>query len=68
MIKECRAIRFDGNGYSDAWKAEAAARGLDCETSTPLIFDRYLDEATMKMFGDMGVFTEVELEARTEVK
>ena len=68
MIKACKAIRFDGNGYSDKWKAEAASRGLDCETSTPLIFDRYLDAESLKMFADMGVFSKVELEARTEVK
>ena len=41
---------------------------MDCETSTPLIFERYLDKATLEMFGLMGVFTDVELEARTEVK
>ena len=29
-IKECKPIRFDGNGYSDEWKVEAARRGLDC--------------------------------------
>ena len=68
MIKACKAIRFDGNGYSDEWKAEARKRGLDCETSTPLIFDRYLDKQTLRMFGDTGVFSKVELEARTEVK
>ena len=50
MIKACKAIRFDGNGYSDEWKAEARKRGLDCETSTPLIFDRYLDKQTLRMF------------------
>ncbi len=68
LIKECRPVHFDGNGYSDEWKAEAAKRGLDCETSAPLIFDRYLDPASEKMFGDMGVFNKVELQARTEVK
>ncbi|MCX4302142.1 MAG: glutamine synthetase III [Alistipes sp.] len=67
-IKACKAIRFDGNGYSDEWKAEAARRGLDCETSTPLMIDHYLDEATVKMFGDLGVFSKVELDARAEVK
>ena len=41
-IKECKAIHFDGNGYSDEWKKEAARRGLDCETSVPVIFDNYL--------------------------
>ena len=68
MIKECKAIRFDGNGYSDEWKQEAEKRGLDCETSTPLMFDRYLDKESLRMFADMGVYTHVELEARTEVK
>ena len=68
LIKRCKMIHFDGNGYSDEWKREAARRGLDCETSAPLIFDRYLDPATLKMFKDMGVFNQDELEARTEVK
>ena len=68
MILECKAVQIDGNGYSEEWKAEAKRRGLDCETSTPLIFDRYLDESSLRMFGDMGVYTKVELEARTEVK
>ncbi len=68
LIKQCKAIRFDGNGYSGEWKAEAARRGLDCETSVPLIFDRYLDESAVAMFGNMGVFDKVELEARTEIK
>ncbi len=67
-IKACAAIRFDGNGYSDEWKAEAAKRGLDCETSTPLMFDRYLDPKSVEMFAQQGVFSKVELEARTEVK
>lgn len=68
LIKRCKVIHFDGNGYSEEWKREAARRGLDCETSAPLIFDRYLDPASLKMFADMGVFNQVELEARTEVK
>ena len=67
-IKDCKAIRFDGNGYSDEWRAEAALRGLDCETSTPIVFDRYLDKSTIKMFKEMGVYNKIELEARTEIK
>ncbi len=67
-IKACKAIRFDGNGYSEEWKEEAARRGLDCETSTPLMIDRYLDKETVKMFAELGVFSKVELEARAEVK
>ena len=67
-IKSCKAIHFDGNGYSDEWKEEAARRGLDCETSVPLIFDAYLRESSVKMFESTGVMTRKELEARNEVK
>lgn len=67
-IKECKAIHFDGNGYSDEWKAEAARRGLDCETNVPVIFDNYLKESSIRMFESTGVMTRKELEARNEVK
>ena len=67
-IKECKAIRFDGNGYSDEWKEEAQRRGLDCETSCPIIFDNYLKPESIAMFESTGVLTKKELEARNEVK
>ena len=67
-IKISKPIRFDGNGYSDEWKEEAARRGLDCETSCPVIFDRYLTEDSVRMFESAGVMTRKELEARNEVK
>lgn len=67
-IVACKAIRFDGNGYSDEWKKEAAKRGLDCETSVPLVIDRYLKPDTIKMFGDTNVLSEAELNSRSEVK
>ena len=67
-IKASKPIRFDGNGYSEEWKAEAARRGLDCETSCPVIFDQYLTPASVKMFESQGVMTQKELEARNEVK
>ena len=68
MIKACAPIRFDGNGYSEAWREEAARRGLDCERSTPQIFDRYLDAKTIELFARTEVYSQIELEARTEVK
>ena len=67
-IKESKPIHFDGNGYSEEWKAEALKRGLDCETSVPVIFDNYLKEESVKMFESTGVMTRKELEARNEVK
>ncbi|MCH4156509.1 MAG: glutamine synthetase III [Muribaculaceae bacterium] len=68
LIKFSKPIHFDGNGYSEEWKEEAAKRGLDCETSVPLIIDSYLKPETIEMFKRQGVFSEVELEARNEVK
>lgn len=67
-IRTCQPIRFDGNGYSEEWKAEAQRRGLDCETSCPLVFDRYMDESTIRMFESMHVMQRHELEARNEIK
>jgi glutamine synthetase len=67
-IKACKPIRFDGNGYSDEWVKEAERRGLDCEKSCPIVFERYLDETSIDMFESTNVMTRKELEARNEVK
>ena len=67
-IKTCKPIRFDGNGYSEEWVKEAAQRGLDVEKSCPVIFERYLDESSVKMFESTKVMNRKELEARNEVK
>lgn len=67
-IKISKPIRFDGNGYSDEWKAEAARRGLDGETSVPVIIDANTAPEAVKMFESVGVFSERELHARNEVK
>lgn len=68
LIIKSKAIHFDGNGYSDEWKEEAQKRGLDCETSVPKIFDAYLTPASVEMFNKTGVFNDLELRARNEVK
>lgn len=67
-IKTCEPIHFDGNGYSEEWLVEAERRGLDVEKSCPLIFDRYLDDASVEMFQSLGVFKRNEIEARNEIK
>ena len=67
-IKTCKPIRFDGNGYSDEWVAEAEKRGLDVEKSCPVIFDRYLDKESIEMFESLHIMNRKELEARNEVK
>ena len=67
VYRACQDICFDGNGYSDEWKAEAARRGLDCETSAPLCYDAFVSDRTIKAYVDAGVMSEVELRARAEI-
>lgn len=67
-IRYIRPVIFNGNGYSEEWKQEAALRGLDCETSAPLIFDNYLKDSSVSMFARTGVLSRAELEARNEIK
>ncbi len=68
LIRDSRPIHFDGNGYSEEWKAKAARRGLDVETSAPLMYDRYMRKESVEMFEKTGVLSRKEIEARNEVK
>ena len=61
-------VCFDGNGYTDEWKAEAARRGLDTEANVPVMFNEFLKPDAVAMFTRTGVYTDKELEARNEVK
>ena len=61
-------VCFDGNGYTDEWKIEAARRGLDTEACVPEMFKAFLTPSSVAMFKRTGVYTEKELEARNEVK
>ena len=61
-------VCFDGNGYTDEWKAEAARRGLDTETNVPTMYCEFLKPSAVEMFTRTGVYTRKELEARNEVK
>ena len=54
-IRKSAPIRFDGNGYSEAWKKEAYERGLDCETSIPVILQQFIAPDVVKMFESQGV-------------
>jgi len=61
-------VCFDGNGYTEEWKKEAARRGLDVETNVPKMFCEFTKPAAVEMFMKTGVYSEKELEARNEVK
>lgn len=66
-IKDSKAIRFEGNGYSDEWTAEAEARGLSNIKSTPKALDIYVKEESLELFERLGIFSKRESEARHEI-
>ena len=61
-------VCFDGNGYSDGWREEAARRGLDLETNVPKMINAFTREDVIEMFTKTGVFSKNEIDARNEVK
>ncbi|MCJ0743799.1 glutamine synthetase III family protein [Pedobacter montanisoli] len=66
-IKESKNIRFEGNGYSDEWAAEAQGRGLSNIKTTPKALDAYVSEKTMDLFSTLNIFSKRELHARHEI-
>ncbi|GAA4169470.1 glutamine synthetase III [Sphingobacterium sp. ML3W] len=66
-IKDSKAIRFEGNGYSEEWEKEAEARGLSNIKSTPKALDVYVKEESLALFEAMGIYTRRESEARHEI-
>jgi glutamine synthetase len=62
-----KAIRFEGDNYSDDWVKEAEKRGLTNVTDVPEALGAYLSDKSKKLFFDLGIFTEFELEGRVEV-
>ncbi|CAN5584322.1 glutamine synthetase III [soil metagenome] len=66
-IVESKAIRFEGNGYSEEWKKEAKKRGLNNITTTPTALDAFVSKKTLGVFEDNNIFTHRELEARHEI-
>jgi glutamine synthetase len=68
IIGLCKAVRFDGNGYSQEWKEEAARRGLTNITNVPEALEAYHSKSTHELFTKLGVLSERELESRAEVE
>src|SRR5690554_6430223 len=66
-IKESKAIRFEGNGYSPEWEKEAAARGLSNVKTTPKALDVYVNEKSLRLFEELGIYSNRESEARHEI-
>jgi len=68
LIVKSKTIRFEGNGYGDEWKNEAEKRGLSNQADTPRALDVWSEKRTKKLFMDMGVLSEKELNARHEIE
>lgn len=66
-IKDHKRIMFNGNGYDDAWIAEAEKRGLSNYKTTADCMPHLLDEKNVKMLTSHKVFTLEEMQSRTEI-
>ncbi len=66
-IKQSKAIRFEGDGYSDDWRNEAAKRGLSNIPDTPRALDAYVSDKALNLFEDAGVMNKIEVQARHEI-
>ena len=67
VIKEHKRIIFNGDGYADAWKAEAAKRGLTNLPTTVDALPHYTDEKNVKLFTKYKIYTEVEMQSRQDI-
>jgi glutamine synthetase len=67
-IKESKAIRFEGDGYSDEWVKEAEKRGLSNVKNTPRALDAYTKKEALALFEKHGVMSHKESEARAEIR
>ena len=67
-IKEHKRIIFNGNGYSDEWKAEAAKRGLLNLRSTVDALPEMIKPANVDVFVKHKVYTEAEIDSRYEIQ
>ena len=61
-------IVFNGNGYDQSWLEEAKKRGLLNLRTLPDAMARYLDEKNVRLYTEMGVYTEVEMQSHYEIK
>ena len=67
-IKESKKIRFEGDGYGDAWEKEAKKRGLHNNKTTPEALKVKVSKATIDLYKEMDVMSKIEIEARYEIE
>ncbi|MDB0025936.1 glutamine synthetase III [Polaribacter sp.] len=67
-IKASKKIRFEGDGYGDAWEKEAKKRGLSNNKTTPEALKVKISKAVIDLYEEMDVMSKVEIEARYEIE
>ncbi len=67
-IQESKNIRFEGDGYGDAWQEEAAKRGLSNNKTTPQALKAQISKKTIALFEEMKVMNKREIMARHEIE
>lgn len=67
-IKDSKRIRFEGDGYGDAWEKEAQKRGLSNFRNTPEALKARVSKKSIALFEEMGIMSRVEVEARHEIE
>ena len=61
-------ILFNGNGYDESWVKEAEKRGLKNYRTTPDAMEHYLDKKNIKLYTEMGIYTEEEMQSHYDIK
>lgn len=67
-VKATKAVRFEGNGYSDEWKLEAERRGLSNLRNTPAALSVWSDQSKTGFLIESGVFTQTDIESRSAIQ
>ncbi|HMB01034.1 MAG TPA: glutamine synthetase III [Spirochaetota bacterium] len=68
ILKETKAVRFEGNNYGEKWQKEAASRKLPNDKNTPAALKQYLHEDTVAVFNDFHILSREELKSKIEIK
>ena len=67
-IKDSKRIRFEGDGYGQAWEDEAAKRGLSNHKTTPQALKAKVSKQAIELYEQLGIMSKVEIEARHEIE
>jgi glutamine synthetase len=67
-IISSKNILFEGNNYSEDWVVEAEKRGLPNVKTTPHALKVFTKKENVSLYEKLGIFTEVELEARQDIR